>query len=272
MNKGSTYISQFELALKCKFTSAATIKNYMCCFEKFIKFSQGKNLPVEELIKNYLVWGVKSKESKTVNLHRSAIVCFFKLVKGVEIKTDSVPRRKERKLLPKIIPIETIKEAIGKTENIKHRLELMLFFDCGLRLCEMHSLRVKNVINDGKTLWLHDTKGNKERIVPVSDSISVLLAAFISGMDGEALVFGGVCKRTFEKVVSDAFLRVGAKATPHVLRHSFATYQIVSGENPFKVQSWLGHSSIKTTQTYVHLSNQLLSVKRDLLINGNYTN
>jgi integrase/recombinase XerD len=270
--KTQEYLNNFDLALRAKFTSEATIKNYYSCVKSFFAFATGKNIETHELIKQYLVWGIKSKEPKTINLHRSAVVCFFKLVKGIEIKTNSVPRRKERKQLPKIIDIEAIKEAVSKTENIKHKLELLMFFDCGLRLCEMYALRVKNVINGGRTLWLHDTKGNKERIVPVSESVSNLLNVFIADMNGDSLVFGGICKRTFEKVVSTAFERVGVKATPHVLRHSFATYQIMSGENPFKVQSWLGHSSIKTTQTYVHLSNQLLSVKKDLLINGNYTN
>ena len=265
MLKSEEYLRQFDLALRCKYDSQATIKNYYSCVKKFFRYSEGKQLPIEELIKNYLVWGAGSKEPKTINLHRSAIICFFKLVKGIKIKTDSVPRRKEKKQLPKIVPLEKIGEAINKTTNIKHKIELMLFFDCGIRLCEIAGLKVKNVLSNGKVLWLQDTKGNKERIIPVSESVSKLLVCYIDGKEKEEYVFGGVCKRTFSKVVTTAFGRVGVKATPHQLRHSFATYQIASGESPFKVQSWLGHSNIKTTQTYVHLSNQLLSEKKDLL-------
>lgn len=271
MKKSDEYMKQFDLALRCKYSSHATVRSYKSCVSSFFKYAESKTLPTEELIKNYLVWGLKSKEAKTVNLHRAAIVCFFKLVKGVEIKTDSVPRRKEKKQLPKIVPMEKILEVISKTANLKHRLELLLFFDCGVRLCEISGLRVKNVLSNGAMLWLQDTKGNKERIVPVSESVRPLLNEQISGLDKNALVFGGVCERTFQKVVSSAFERIDVKATPHMLRHSFATYQIASGENLFKVQSWLGHSSIRTTQTYVHLNNQLLSEKKDL-INGNYAN
>lgn len=271
MNKSEEYLKQFELALRCKYSSAATIKNYLSCVKRFLEYSSGRKMEINDLVKNYLVWSVKSREPKTINLHRAAIVCFFKLVKGIEIKTDQVPRKKEHKRLPKIIPIEKIIEAIKRTNNLKHKLQLFLFFDCGLRLCEMSGLKKKNIIDSGKRLWLRDTKGNKERIVPVSESISAVLNEYTEQMKCDELVFGGVCKRTFQKVVSNAFVRVGAKATVHMLRHSFATYQISSGENPFKVQQWLGHNSIKTTQAYVHLSNSILSEKRDL-IKENYMN
>ena len=147
----------------------------------------------------------------------------------------------------------------------------MVFFDCGIRLSEMAGLKKKNIVSGGNKLWLQDTKGNKERIVPVSESVRILLIPFTENLEQDDYVFGGIYKRTFSKVVEQAFSRVGIKATPHTLRHSFATYQIASGENPFKVQSWLGHSSIKTTQEYVHLSQSILSEKKDL-INGNYMN
>jgi site-specific recombinase XerD len=55
-----------------------------------------------------------------------------------------------------------------------------------------------------------------------------------------------------------------------MLRHSFATCQIVSGQNVFKVQNWMGHGSLKSTLPYVHLSENVLSESTDLMISGNY--
>lgn len=268
--KTENYLKTFELSLMVKYSSAATIKNYMCCVKRFFEFSRGKNMNTVDLIKNYLVWGIKSKEPKTINLHRAAIVCFFKLVKGIDIKVSDVSRKKEFKKLPKIIPLEKIIEAIRKTTNLKHRLQLLLFIDCGIRLSEMATIRKRNIIS-GNKLWLQDTKGNKERIIPISESVATMLNEFVTDFEKNDLVFGGVCKRTFQKVVSSAFERVGVVAHPHMLRHSFATYQIANGENVFKVQRWMGHGNIKTTLGYMHLSEDMLSKKHDL-INGNYTN
>lgn len=264
------YLNDFDLALRCKYSSNATIKNYYSCIKSFFRFAQGKQIEINELIKQYLVWGIKSKEPKTINLHRSAIVCFFKLVKNINIKVSDIPRKKEFKKLPKIINIAKIKEAIRLTINIKHRLELMLLFDCGLRLHEIVNLKRKNIITDRNILWLQNAKGNKERIIPISESVRILLYEYISDMNDNDSVFK-VCSRSISKVVTNAFNRVGIKVSPHMLRHSFATMQIVNDENPFKVMSWLGHSSIKTTQLYITLSNSILSTKKDLL-NENYMN
>lgn len=269
--KAECYLKKFDLALRVKYPSNATIRNYYSCVKRFLRFAQSKDMPIDELIKQYLVWGIKSKEAKTINLHRSAVVCFFDLVIGQKIKVSDVPRRKESKKLPKIISPETICTAIRKTINLKHRIILMLFFDCGIRLCEMAYLKRKNILNEYHKLYLQHTKGNKERYIPISETVRGLLYEYIDGMNPDEYVFGGVCKRTIGKVVKSAFGRIGVIASPHMLRHSFATCQVMSGENVFKVQNWMGHGSIKPMMTYVHLSESVLSEKKDLL-KENYRN
>jgi integrase len=270
--KPSEYLKDFEERMRCAFSSEDTIRNYLSAVNSFFKFVSGRTeTDPALLLRKYITISLQGYEAKTVNLHRSAIVKFFKLCKNIEIDTISVPRRKEPKKLPKIISIENIQLAISKTINIKHKLILSLFFGCGIRLGEMKRLRRKNIIKS--MLWLEDAKGQKHRIVPIPRSILEILESYISGMEPNIFVFGDLCKRTFEKIVSNAFARIGIKASPHMLRHSFGTYQIASGQNPFKVQSWLGHSSIKTTQIYVHLSQAMLSESTDLLqIKENYTN
>jgi integrase len=270
--KPSEYIKDFEEKMRCAFSSEDTIRNYMSAVRAFFNFVIGR--PEKDpalLLRKYITIKLQGNEAKTVNLHRSAIVKFFKLCKGINIDTIAVPRRKESKKLPRIIPVENIQLAISKVLNIKHKIILSVFFGCGIRLSEMQHLRRKNIIK--KMLWLEDTKGQKHRIVPIPGSILEMLENYVSRMEPDDLIFGDLCKRTFEKIVSNAFSRIGIKASPHMLRHSFGTYQIASGQSPFKVQSWLGHGSIKTTQTYIHLSQAMLSESTDLLqIKENYTN
>jgi integrase len=283
MSKREDYFNEFVEKLKCQYSSEATIRNYSCIVKSFLFYCLGltENKP-QILLRKYILDKLKDNESKTINLHRAAIIKFFKLVKGISITCNDVPRRKESKKLPKIISQDKIQLAISKTMNLKHRLELMLFYCCGLRLCEIARLKRKNVILENNTLWLQDTKGNKERIVPIPKSVQNLLYMYIENFKPEQLVFGEIVNRTFQKVVGHAFDKIGIHATPHMLRHSFATHQIMSGQSPFKVQSWLGHSSIQTTQTYVHLSRSCLMKSSDLLetkikdqdvvINENYMN
>lgn len=269
--KPKEYLKDFEERMRCAFSSEETIKNYLSAVSSFFKFVSGRiETDPALLLRKYITIKLQGYEAKTVNLHRSAIVKFFKLCKNIDINTNAVPRRKEPKKLPRILSIENIHLAISKTTNIKHKLILCLFFGCGLRLSEMQCLRRKNI---KKMLWLEDTKGQKHRVVPIPGSFLEMLEEYIYGMTPDNLIFGDICKRTFEKIVNNAFARIGVKASPHMLRHSFGTYQIASGQNPFKVQSWMGHSSIKTTQSYVHLSQAMLNESTDLLqANINYTN
>lgn len=274
MGNSKEYLEKFDELLECEFDSKATRKNYYSAVKSFLSFATTRTEKEPDiLLRKYITRKLQNKAAKTVNLHRSAVVKFFELVKRQKITVQEVPRRVEPRKLPKIIDAETINRAIEKTLNIKHRIVLSIFFGCGLRLHEMYHLKRKNIFTRKHFIWLENTKKNKHRIVPVPESIREMLYEFICDMEPGELVFGGISKRTFEKIVANAFARVGEKASPHMLRHSFATHQIISGQNPFKVQSWLGHSSIKTTQTYVTLSQSMLMESTDLLKQSkNYTN
>lgn len=264
--KSEIYLEQFEDKLKCAFSSEATIRNYLCAVRSFFDFCLGRiEIDPSVLLTKYIIIKLQDKEAKTINLHRAAIVKFFKLVKGIEINTNDVPRRKEPRKLPKTISSEEIKKAIDKTLNVKHKLILSIFYGCGLRLSEMRYLKRKNIYELKHFFILEDTKGQKHRIVPIPESIRCFLYEFIKNIKQDDYVFGELSSRTFGKIVSNAFERIERYASPHMLRHSFATDQLNSGQSLSKIQSWLGHSSIKTTEIYLHLSEAQLSKSTDLL-------
>jgi len=256
----------FESKLKCEYSSQATLKNYLCvarAYNTYLETAIDKDPAV--LIRKYITRKLQGKAAKTINLHRAAIFSFYRLVEGVVLTDSDVPRRKEPKKLPVVIDSNIVLRAISAETNLKHRLILQIFYGCGIRLWEMRNLRVRNVRVNKNYLWLKDTKGQKERIIPLPKSVCNTLYDYISDKNPEDLIFGGLCNRTFGKIVSNAFERIGATASPHKLRHSFATDQVASGQPVEKVQHWLGHSDVKTTMIYVHLSEAQLSESTDLL-------
>jgi hypothetical protein len=121
------YMIEYETLLRCKTESAATLKNYLWAVERFLRWCNGRRGEPSELLRQYIAWSLKSCP-KTSNLHRAAIVSFFTLVKGINISVNDVPRKREPKQLPHIITREKMHEAIAKTLNIKHRLEIILFY------------------------------------------------------------------------------------------------------------------------------------------------
>jgi integrase/recombinase XerD len=268
-------MQRFEEILRCKTGSEATVRNYLGIVRRFLDYAKGKKGRPEEVVRQYLLWHVKAKAPKTHNLHRSAVVCFFKLALGYHITTDMVPRRKVPRRYPKTLPAETIRAAIRKTTNLKHRLELMLFYTCGLRLGEVAHLQHKHIANG--RLWLSKTKGGKERIVPIPPSVLPLLLEYTADMAPNQYVFAGqrgghISNKSLQNVVKQALGRVGAEGHPHLLRHGFAIHELRAGENIRKVQEWLGHASLETTEQYLAVTEAELAESTDLLTEQNYAN
>lgn len=134
-----------------------------------------------------------------------------------------------------------------------------LLYGCGLRISEALGLT-------GRDVPLPDVlrivgKGNKERIVPVitpaRDAVDTYLRLCPYPVAEDAPIFratrGGVLSpRAIQKVMEKARLQLGlpATATPHAMRHSFATHLLAAGGDLRTIQELLGHASLSTTQAY----------------------
>jgi len=105
-------------------------------------------------------------------------------------------------------------------------------------------------------------KGNRERVIPLTESLLLSLSKFWMTHRNPKWLFPGksgknhICRRAFSGAFSSARDRAGVvkKVTPHCLRHSFATHLLESGTSIRIVQELLGHLNIRTTQIYTHLT------------------
>ena len=134
-----------------------------------------------------------------------------------------------------------------------------LLYGCGLRISEALSLTGAD-LPLGEVLRIRG-KGGKERIVPVlaaaRDAVAVYVALCPHPMEPDMAVFRGVRggklnPRLVQRVMEAARLQLGlpATATPHALRHSFATHLLSAGGDLRAIQELLGHASLSTTQAY----------------------
>ena len=147
-----------------------------------------------------------------------------------------------------------------------------LLYGCGLRISEALSLD-RAAAPLGEALRIIG-KGGKERTVPVvpvaRDAVDAYLAALPCALDPAGPLFIGVRgkrlnPRSVQKVVEQSRLQLGlpATATPHALRHSFATHLLEAGGDLRAIQELLGHASLSTTQAYTALdSARLMEVYR----------
>jgi len=139
---------------------------------------------------------------------------------------------------------------------------LSLLYGCGLRIAEALSLTGAD-FPLGEVLRITG-KGDKMRIVPILPAVHDAVAAYVSAcpyqLDAESALFRGIRggplgARPIQKLMVDLRSRLGlaASATPHALRHSFATHLLAHGGDLRAIQELLGHASLSTTQIYADI-------------------
>lgn len=181
--------------------------------------------------------------------------------------------------LPKPLPegqTFTLLDAAGLLEKkdwagARNRALLTLLYGCGLRINEALSLNIGNIPPIGQPLRVHG-KGNKQRIAPLLDIVRSSLQHYLRlcpfDTSADQPLFRGLQGGRLNQGVAQKALRDLRKAlglpetaTPHALRHSFATHLLQNGANLREIQELLGHASLSTTQRYTELNAaELLSI------------
>lgn len=239
--------------------------------------------PDKEKIEEYVTHLHKSYKQKTVKRKIASIKAFYNYLEETEIIAESPFRKikvkfKETVTLPRIIPREEIEKLLNHmyqclNENDKASRKFMLrdvavievFFATGARVYEISNIRDDSINLDTGLIRLMG-KGGKERYVQISNtSILEVLKKYYDENEQSIKKSGYFFVNNRESRYTEQSIRLMLKKytkqagierniTPHMFRHSFATYLIEEGVDVSCVQQILGHSSIKTTQIYIHIA------------------
>jgi integrase/recombinase XerD len=190
-----------------------------------------------------------------------AIKLFYKLCHDRNLRIEQYyPKRKESKL-PIVLSPQEVKRILEVTTNIKHKAILSTIYGCGLRLGEVINLTARDIDSTRMLLIVRAGKGKKDREVMLSPKLLELLREYYKEYRPKEFLFEGqycgkYTARSVQSVLSQALskAKIAKKATVHTLRHSFATHLLESGTNIRFIQELLGHSNIKTTTLYTHVS------------------
>ncbi len=170
--------------------------------------------------------------------------------------------------LPDILTIEEIDaiiEGIDPTTEVgaRNRAIIEVLYSCGLRVTELVSLHMADIFLSEGYLRIHG-KGDKERLVPMSDSARDRIMAYVelrrpASINEEVLFLNNrgcaLTRVMIFTMVKRATKDVGItkSVSPHTFRHSFATHLLQGGASIRQVQEMLGHENIVTTEIYTHL-------------------
>jgi integrase/recombinase XerC len=272
--------------------AALTVEAYAADTARFLEFlmrhlGQEPDLPAlaglrAADLRAWLAWESSNGAGNATRArHLSAVRAFFRFLdrrfglNNPQLALLATPRA--RKPLPRALSradASAMAQDIGEQTDtaFTQARDVALFsllYGSGLRIAEALALNVADAPKPGSTAALRLTgKGSRQRIVPVlpvvRDSIATWLkqhpdpqpaAPLFVGVRGDRLN-PGVAQRTARQF-RDAH-GLPAHATPHALRHSFATHLLAGGADLRAIQDLLGHTSLSTTQRYTHVDSEKL--------------
>jgi len=182
------------------------------------------------------------------------------------------PTRKLKTRSPKYGPPRVLSETdldklIEAAEEKDHRraLAMRLCYYTGARVESLCSIRPQDIDLANGMLYLTVAKGNRPYAVPLGTHAMAVAAELLETADPSSWTVVGVKARTFWVWVSEAAADAGVRASPHTLRHSFATHLLNKGANVRQVQELLNHASLATTQRYTHVTDEQKRTAVDLL-------
>ncbi len=249
-------LRELQENLELKNYSKETIKNYLLYVKNFLEFASKKGINSESA-KRFILKSLKNKEASSVRTMVFAIKYFFREILHQEL---NIPNPKQSKTLPEILTSKEIKKMVNSTSNIKHRLIIKLLYGCGLRVSEITNLKKGDINFEENLIKINLGKGRKDRFVNIPESIREELKSYCK-LSNSKILFesnrkGKLTKKTIAQIIQNSAKKAGIKKRvyPHLLRHSFATHLLESGTDLRIIQKLLGHSNIKTTQIYTHIS------------------
>lgn len=222
-------------------------------------------------VKNFLQYSITERNLSVsyINQVISAVKILQQDVLGKSWESIRIKRPRGIKRLPVVLSKEEIKSIIETTRNLKHRAILAVIYSAGLRIAEVISLLPSDIDSDRKQVRVQG-KGNKYRYTLLSENTLNMLRMYWRAYRPVRYLFEGqkkgqpISRETIQKVFKESCKRAGVKkqATIHSLRHSFATHLLENGVNLKIIQGLLGHSSLRTTSIYLHVTRlDLASVK-----------
>jgi len=233
----------------------------------------------EQQLRDYFLYvkTVKGWKPKTIRQTvASAKVFFIEMLGHDDWKVFSQVKTKDHDLLPAVLTRSQVRDLLVHIRLRRYRTPIKLIYCCGLRLSECLALTIHDILEN--KLWVRNSKGHKDRMVPIPTDMVEDLRKYWMFHRHPQLLFpnigrGDTSMDSMRKRMHGAtdtipvsslqrLIVIARKelnlpcATVHTLRHSFATHLLEMGASLHTIQALLGHKQIKSTMVYLHLTHR----------------
>ena len=264
------HLISFKNYMNFRRYSQNTIKTYADALEVFFRFYKDQapeSLNIEDIINFNTSYILKKNLSASYqNQVINAIKLFYRNRFNRAMEVDFIQRPRREKRLPNVLSKNEVKSILEAPTNLKHRAMLSLIYACGLRRSELLNLTLKDILSDRNLLFIRQSKGKKDRVVPISIKLIEILRDYYKAFKPKTWLFEGqevgkkYSERSIQLVLNQAVekAKIVKPVSLHWLRHSYATHLLESGTDLRYIQELLGHSSSRTTEIYTHVSTRNL--------------
>jgi len=262
----SAHIELFKQEMKRRNMADSTQKSYPSYVKIFFEQSKSdhpKNIHENE-IRDFLS---KFTEPNTQRAYHSAIKKFYEICLHQPDKFRYIPYCKPNKKLPIVLSVEEVQSLFTVCENLKHRVILALLYSCSIRVSELIDLKWVHIDRSRMIINIIQAKGKKDRQVPLTEKLIQLLETYYRQYKPKTYVLNGqfdlqYSKRSVLQIMKQLSQKAGIenkRVYTHLIRHCSATHMLEAGVDLNIIQRVLGHSSVKTTAIYAHISHNLIS-------------
>jgi len=255
--------------------SPHTVRSYTRDLRRFAEFVGADGAGLVEATRGQVRAWVQEMATayapSTVMRRLAAVRTFYKWLGNEGLVEDDPTAGVRSPRLPRTLPaVLGISEAVrmmdlpgGDLRGLRDRVAMELLYGAGLRVSEVVALDRSDLDLAGGEVRVRAGKGGKERRCPIGPPAVEAVAAYVEAAphpsgDAAPLLLGPsgrrLSERTVRRAVHAGAARVFRDASPHTLRHSFATHLLEGGMDLRLIQTLLGHESLSTTQKYTHLS------------------
>ncbi len=262
-----------------------TRQSYLNDVAKLISYLNDNNLSLKEVtldtLHNFIAelhdLGISPRSQARIISGIKSFFRFLKLENHIEhnpsllLESPRIGRK-----LPEVLSIDEIDNMIScidlsTNEGQRNRAIIETLYSCGLRVSELVNLEINKLFIEEEYVVIRG-KGNKERIVPISETAIHEIKLYLEDRQHldikageENILFLNRRGRRLTRVMIFYIIKqlaalagIRKEISPHTLRHSFATHLLEGGANLRAIQQMLGHESIATTEIYIHIDRSRL--------------
>jgi site-specific recombinase XerD len=249
--------------------SETTIETYLRVVEDFTRyFGKRPDRLDQHDIRKYQVHLLQERKLtiKTVRLHTAALRFFYVKTLRRRYLHEDLPYPKSPKRLPSVLSQDEVARLIECANNLLDYAMLMTLYATGMRRAELCRLKVEDIDSHRMIVHIRQGKGNRDRDVPLTPKLLETLREYWRWMKPKTYLFPGMVKnwradkpltpKCVWLAIQNAAKKAGIKkrVSPHTMRHSFATHLLENGTDLRTIQMLMGHSDLRATSIYLHLS------------------